>query len=79
MGDVGVVGCLLVVARRVGLGRGMVVPRGIIMMRGRVPVMLDLSLVRHVFSVVEGLPTTPGFRGHDAACRGAVAYPLRSC
>jgi hypothetical protein len=54
MGDVGVVGGLLVVARGVGLGRVMVVPRGVLMVRGRVPVVLDLLLVGHVVFFVEG-------------------------
>jgi hypothetical protein len=45
VGDVGVVGRLLMVARRMRLGCRMMVPGGLLMMRRRVPVMLDLSLV----------------------------------
>jgi hypothetical protein len=45
--DVGVVGRLLVVARRVRLGRGMVMARGMLVMLGRVPVVLDLFLMGH--------------------------------
>jgi hypothetical protein len=48
-GDMGMVGGLLVVAGRMGLGRGLVVSGGVFVMRCRVPVMLDLLLMGHVF------------------------------
>jgi hypothetical protein len=50
VGDVGVVGGPFMVARLVGPGCCVVVPGGMLMVRGGVPVVLDLFFVRHGIS-----------------------------
>jgi hypothetical protein len=61
-GDVGVVRGFLVKPRRMRLGRGIVVPCGVAMVRGCVPVVVDLFLVGHGIVSLR-FTDNPGIRG----------------